>query len=265
MLFIYNTDFWFTLLAATILQIALSPDNLMVISLFAKKLPEESRGRAINYGMIIATVLKFAIMWGITLLVQKSSPVWVSLHTSWIYGDFDTKSLIFLGGGVFLMLNGMNSVSQKLRGVEEHTSISKRGFWKGVLIICMLNVLFSFDSTIAIVAITSSFPVILGSAICSLCFSLFFARRLCDFVARKPDFEVLGLCLLISIGFILCMNGAYQAHMSVFNKYYATNISQGMFILYILSVFFMGWIVDIAKTRRDNPVKLKRPFRNGHM
>ncbi len=254
-------QFWFALTAAILLQIALSPDNLIVVSVIAKKIPSEQRSKIINFGMVIGMGLRIGLLWLILTIINLSSRVWMTLDIGWLQGSYNTKSLIFIAGGVFLMWKGIDSISMKLRGIEEVHHNSKGDLTKHIITIALINVLFSFDSTFAVIAVTNSLTIVIVSSIIALFFMLFFAKKMCDFVAQKPDFEVLGLGLVSSIGFVLLMDGAYEAKMSAFGMP-AINISQGLFILYVLFVFFLGWIQDVIKVRRDDPLHLKRKFKS---
>ena len=54
-----------------------------------------------------------------------------------------------------------------------------------------------------------------GSVVISVALMLAFAGSIADFVSRNPDFEILGLFVLLLIGFVLFLEGGHIAHVSV--------------------------------------------------
>lgn len=255
-----TAEFWFQLLAATILQIALSGDNLMVMSLQAAKLEKKPRELAIMLGLVGAMFLRIGLLLMITWLIQQSTAVLFATNWSWLAGTFNLKSIIFLFGGLLLVWNGIDTLRQKFLGVEEQVPNGKKKFWKVVIAITSMNIIFSLDSTFVVVAMTKSLPVMIFSVVFSLGVLLIFAKKMCDFISRKPNFEMLGIGLIFFIGFILFLEGAHEAD-TFFLGQKIEKIQQGTYIFLIVSTLVLGWINDVINTRKEGvPVHLHRKF-----
>ena len=57
--------------------------------------------------------------------------------------------------------------------------------------------------------------VMAGSVVISVVLMLAFAGYISNFISRNPDFEILGLFVLLLIGFVLFLEGGHVAHLTV--------------------------------------------------
>jgi len=170
---------WLSLLTLTFLEIVLGVDNIIFISIAASKLPKEQQAKATNIGLILAMVMRVALLFGISWLIAMNKP-WFTIDLSWIHAGFSGQSLILIAGGLFdsiLTAVGMTN------GVE------------GALIIMIIAVVFS-------VVIMMLFAVPVGR-----------------FVNKHPTIQMLGLSFLILIGFMLILEGGHLAEMSIFGSH----------------------------------------------
>ncbi len=252
-----TTAFWMQLVATTIIQIALSADNLIVMSLQASKLPDEKITKAINYGLLGSMVMRIGLLLGATSLISASSAVLFTVNWPWIAGEFDIKSLLFIFGGAFLFYKWLTSIKEKLyykSGSLETTHAAHsegRKFWRVVFMIIIVNLSFSLDSTFVVVGMTELVSIMIASVIVSLLVFLLFAQKLCKFIKRKPAFEALGLMLLLPIGWHLTQEGASDASMYLLG-YQITQPSQIFLILLVVFVFIAGWVQDLIMVKNSS-------------
>jgi predicted tellurium resistance membrane protein TerC len=78
-----------------------------------------------------------------------------------------------------------------------------------------MNLLFSVDSILTVVGMTDIFLVMAGSVVVSVALMLAFAGPISRFLSHNPEFEILGLFVLLLIGFVLVLEGGHTAHMEV--------------------------------------------------
>ncbi len=264
---VISNAFGIQLVATTIIQIALSADNLMVMSVQAAKLSKDARARAINFGLLGAMVLRISLLLMITWLIQVTTFTLFAIDLTWLGGAFTVKSLLFICGGTFLAWKGIMAVFEKMQGSgHEHSEhlphlvhSEGRKFWRVVTMIILINLLFSLDSTLVVVGMTDIVPIMIGSVVISMMVFLFFARKMCDFLAVKPEFEMLGLCLLVPIGAVLLQEGAHDAHLFFFG-YHVDMPSQGWLLFLVLFVFTAGWVQDIARVKREKRESCEVPL-----
>jgi len=64
-----SPEVWLSLLTLTFLEIVLGIDNIIFIAIAAGKLPHDQQAKATNIGMILAMVMRIALLFGITWLI----------------------------------------------------------------------------------------------------------------------------------------------------------------------------------------------------
>jgi len=213
---------WLSLLTLTFLEIVLGVDNIIFISIAAGKLPKEQQGRATNIGLVLAMVMRIALLFGITALVAMEKP-WFNVDFLGIHGAFSGQSLILIGGGIFLLYKSVTEIHHKLEGEgahgEEGSTKAKSTFSNAIVQITLINIVFSFDSILTAVGMTNGVSGALMIMIIAVVFSvlimMLFAVPVGKFVNEHPTIQMLGLSFLILIGFMLILEGGHLAHFTV--------------------------------------------------
>ena len=79
-----------------------------------------------------------------------------------------------------------------------------------------------------------------------------------EFISRNPDFEILGLFVLLLIGFVLFLEGGHVAHMTV-NDSEFPYIPQWITIFILLLMFSVDFYQNWLERKREKaPVELRR-------
>lgn len=220
-----SAEVWMSLLTLTFLEIVLGIDNIIFIAIAAGKLPKEEQGRATNIGLVLAMVMRVALLFGISILVAMSEP-WFKIDADWIHGGFSGQSIILILGGIFLLYKSTTEIHHKLEG-DEHGADGKSGKKKATLTnaivqITIINIVFSFDSILTAVGMTSgvegALAIMVTAVIISVVIMMLFATPVGRFVNKHPTIQMLGLAFLILIGFMLIAEGAHEAHLSIFGS-----------------------------------------------
>ena len=88
---------------------------------------------------------------------------------------------------------------------------------------------------------------------------LAFVGPLSSFLSRNPEFEILGLFVLLLIGFVLVLEGGHTAHMEV-NGTPLPYIPQWIVIFMLLLMFcvdlYQNWW-EQSRGRRQDPLPLR--------
>lgn len=188
-----------------VLEIVLGVDNVIFISILASKLPKEQQAKARNLGltlaMVIRVVLVFFAGWIITLQDEVFS----------VFGlGFSWKDIILIAGGLFLVYKAVTEIHHKLEGVEEGQAANRTAtvtFGSVLVQILLLDIVFSLDSVITAVGMTSNMIVIITVVVLSFGIMLFAARFIFEFVNKHPTVKMLALSFLLLIGVFLIAEG----------------------------------------------------------
>lgn len=254
--------FWVNLFSVTLIQIALGADNLIIITILANKLPVDQRKKAVITGLLLAMVFRIILLFMVSVILKYATTVFY--HIDWslfgrftLSGDISGKSLVLFIGGFFLIWKGVKELRYKAKGKEEAVA-SGSSFFQVICIIVGLNLLFSVDSILTVVGMTDIFLVMAGSVIISVAIMLGFAGKISDYMTENPDFEILGLFVLLLIGFVLILEGGHVAHLLV-NDNTFPYIPQWIVIFILMLMFtvdlYQNWV---ERKREKRPVTLRR-------
>ncbi len=121
-----------------------------------------------------------------------------------------------------------------------------------------MNVLFSVDSILTVVGMTDNLVVMIGSVLISVGLMLKFAGFISDYISRNPDFEILGLFVLLLIGFVLILEGGHVAHLLVNGEAFPY-IPQWIVIFMLLLLFSVDLCQNwFERKREEQPIHLHR-------
>ena len=195
---------WSALLTLTALEIILGIDNIIFISILSDRLPAEQRTRARTVGLLLAMLMRIAMLFSLGWMLGLTAPLFaVAGHA--ITG----RDLILIAGGLFLIYKSTTEIHAKLEG-EEHERDGARGrvTFAGVIVqMVLLDIVFSLDSVITAIGMTSNIQVAVVAVMISVGIMLFAAKPLSDFVNRHPTIKILALSFLLLLGMTLVAEG----------------------------------------------------------
>lgn len=254
--------FWVALFSVTLVQLALGADNLIIITIIANKLPGPKRQRAIHLGLILAMLFRIMLLAAVSLVLKYATGVLFRLdhglsNVIHIRGAMSGKALVLIAGGLVLIWKGVKELRLKSKGVEQELHRAD-DFVQVVAVIVGMNLLFSVDSILTVVGMTDLLPVMIGSVVLSVAMMLAFAGALSNFVSRNPDFEILGLFVLLLIGFVLFLEGGHVAGLEV-NGSEFPYIPQWIVIFILMLMFSVDLYQNWWERKRGQaPVTLHR-------
>ena len=219
--FFLSPDVLLSLLTLTALEIVLGIDNIIFISILAGRVRVEDRDKARRLGLVVALVSRLALLSVISFIVQLTKPLF-SIGSLEITG----KSLILLVGGLFLLYKATVEMHAKIEG-EHHAVASSKGTATlgAVLIqITILDVVFSIDSVITAVGMTSYISVMVIANVIAIAVMLGASKPISSFVDKHPTVKVLALSFLLMIGLILVAE-AFGVHVPKGYIYFAMGFS----------------------------------------
>jgi predicted tellurium resistance membrane protein TerC len=256
--------FWAALFSVTLIQVALGADNLIIITILANKLPARRQGLAVRLGLLLAMVFRIILLALLSWLLGFATRVFLTVDTSVLGLHFEAgvtvKAVVLSAGGLVLIWKGVKELRVKAKGVGEEVQATER-FAEVVAVIVGMNLLFSIDSILTVVGMTNVFAVMAGSVVVSVALMLAFADPLARFLRENPDFEILGLFVLLLIGFVLLLEGGHVAGASV-NASEFPYIPQWIVIFTLLLMFsvdlYQNWWEQKFRKRAKAPLELGR-------
>lgn len=260
-----DAAFWAALFSVTLIQVALGADNLIIITVLAGKLPQEKQTLAIQVGLVLAMLFRIILLGLVSWLLSFATDVFLTFDAEILpnvrmEADLSVKAVVLVLGGLILIWKGVKELRVKAKGLGDEVKETDR-FLEVVTVIVGMNVLFSVDSILTVVGMTDIFAVMVGSVVISVVLMLVFARPLARFLHENPDFEILGLFVLLLIGFVLFLEGGHVAGARV-NATEFPYIPQWIVIFILLLMFavdlYQNWWEAKVRGRAPAPVTLNR-------
>jgi predicted tellurium resistance membrane protein TerC len=203
---ISNPEIWGALLTLTALEIVLGIDNVIFISVVAERLPEDQRARARAIGLGGALAMRLVLLAGIAWIVGLTAPAFsvFAFEVSW-------RDLILLVGGLFLLAKATMEIHKTVED-DEHDDgggVAAASFALVIGQIMVLDLVFSLDSIITAVGMTTHLPIMVAAVIIAVAVMFFAAKAVGDFISRHPTTKMLALSFLLLVGIALVADGLH--------------------------------------------------------
>src|SRR6185503_446906 len=160
-----SPESWISFATLAALEIVLGIDNLIFITILASRLPINQRDRARRLGLGGAFVTRLGLLGTIAWIVRLDEPLFA------IRGlGFSGKSLILLGGGLFLIYKATKEIHHKLENApgSEAPKSSAATFGAVLVQIVLLDMVFSIDSVITAVGMTDIIAIMVAANVVAL-------------------------------------------------------------------------------------------------
>ena len=245
---LFTAENLLTLLVLTALETVLGFDNLLYISIEAKRVAPDQQKHVRRMGTILAIALRIVLLFVVLQLIAMFQEPLFGFALPFFEGQFNGHSLIVMGGGAFLIHTAMKEifhmlVVHDLEGEEgkgpRHRSVASALFW-----ILVMNIVFSFDTVLSAVALTKNFIVMSTAIILSGALMVLLAEKVAMFLQKNRMYEVLGLFVLLLVGVMLLAEGGHIAHLAFFG-YPVEPMAKATFYFVVVALV----IVDVIQGR----------------
>jgi len=216
-----SPEAWIALLSLTALEIVLGIDNIIFISILVSRLPQRQRNRARVLGLGLAMGTRIALLLSLVWIMRLTSP----LFSAFSY-DVTGRSIILIGGGLFLLAKSVMEIHASLEGAGEHQPRASlhSGFLLVLIQIAIIDIVFSLDSVITAIGIVDIVPVMVLAIIIAVGVMMFAAKPIGEFIERHPTMKMLALSFLILVGVTLIGEG-FGMHVAKGYIYFAMAFS----------------------------------------
>ncbi len=244
-----------TLLMLILLQAVLGFDNLLYISLESQRAPAEDQRRVRNLGIGLAIILRIGLLFLLTAVIDLFQESVLKIpDNDYITGDFNIHSLIVLGGGGFILWTATKEILHMMSLEESHEEKKKsKSATQAILMIVLMNLIFSFDSILSAIALTDVFWVMATAIVISGLLMMLLAGQVSSFLQKNRMYEVLGLFVLFLVGVMLLSEGGHLGHLGFFGNE-VTPLSKTTFY-FVLGALI---IVDVIQARYQRKLQQKK-------
>lgn len=242
-----TADGLISLLSLTLMEVVLGIDNIIFISILCNRLPENQQQKARTLGLVLALLMRIALLFAITWLVGLTTPFLTIFEF-----DFTYRDIILMAGGLFLIYKSTTEIHHKLEGEETDVKNSPKisGFSSVIIQIILLDIVFSFDSILTAVGLVDSVMIMIVAVIISIGIMILAAGKISNFVNAHPTVKMLALSFLLLIGVLLLVEG-FHVHVPKGYIYFA--------IFFSLVVELLN--MKMRKSKKTKPVNLKERFK----
>ncbi len=203
-------DILFSLLTLTFLEIILGIDNLIFIALVVQKLPQKQRKIARLVGLSLAFFIRIAMLLTLSWVMSLTEPLFYIGENG-----FSFKNFLLIFGGLFLVVkSGWEIANDVLFGLnadkEERKINAGKNMIAAILQITLIDFVFSFDSVITAIGMTSNIPVIVTAIVISMIIMLLASEKINYFLHNYPSLKVVALSFIFMVGVILIADGIHM-------------------------------------------------------
>ncbi len=203
-------DILFSLITLTFLEIILGIDNLIFISLVVTKLPTKYRRKARVFGLSLALVIRILMLLTLSWVMSLTTPLFYLGEL-----PFSFKNFLLIFGGLFLIVkSGWEIGNDVVYGIhrpseEKNINVGKPIF-AAALQISLIDFVFSFDSVITAIGMTSNIPVIVTAIVISMIVMLIASEKISHFLQTYPSLKIVALAFIFMVGVILFADGMHM-------------------------------------------------------
>lgn len=201
---ITSPDVWTAFLTLCALEIVLGIDNLIFISILANKLPKEKQFKARQLGLSLALIIRIGLLFSISWIMSLTKDIF-SIAENGISG----RDIILILGGLFLIYKSVSEIHGKMEDTESKLVLPTKvvTFRNIVIQILLIDVVFSLDSVITAVGMTSHIGIMIAAVVIAMIIMMLSATALSNFVNKYPAIKILALAFLLMIGVALIAEG----------------------------------------------------------
>ena len=207
-----------SLVSLIFLEMILSIDNLIFISLVTSTLPPSIRELAKFIGLGAALLIRLGLLFFLNTLTNLNHSL-IKLP----FIDLTIKEFIFIAGGIFLVFKSIKEIrkivwANDIHNLEERKPKFIKGeegfvgqFIKAIAEIIFVDFVFSLDSIIVAIALVGDIKTITIAMIVS-CLSLFISINfISGILDKRPSLKLLATSFVCMIGIFFILDG-FELH-----------------------------------------------------
>ena len=256
--------------AAALLEALIPPSNAAIVFSALTNIPvSKTFAAGIFPGLVLMVLLIALVSWRCRHIRIPERPsraaVWHSIREALpglmtpiiilggIYGGFLTPSETAAVAGIWAILVGF-LIHRELTIAGLLDALRQTAIATAIIFsIILMNLVFSFDSILAAMALTEVFTLMVIAIVIGGLLMIWLANRVTEFLKKNRMFEVLGLFILFIVGIMLLSEGGHLAHMQLFGNE-VTPMSKTTFY-FVIGVLI---VIDIVQSKYQKKLLIKK-------
>lgn len=183
------------IVSLTFMELVLGGDNLVFISIFTSHLPVHQKKIAQQLGLFIAVIPRIILAFFLGFLNKLNNP-WFSLFSH----EFSIKDVVLMVGGLFLLYKAVGEIHAQVYNKEEHIESKGGTFFRVILSIVGICIIFSIDSMVTAAGMASDVSVMIIALLISSVLMIILVNRLSQIITQYPSVKMLAMSFLVLIG-----------------------------------------------------------------
>ena len=196
---------WAGLATLIAMEIVLGVDNLVFVALLSNRVGESRRRLARIVGLTLALVFRLALLGSAAAVVRLTAPFAMAFGH-----PFSARDLLLLAGGLFLVWKATVEIHERVepgRDRGDEAAAARLGVASAIVQIVIIDIVFSIDSIITAVGMTTEFPIMVAAVVVAVGVMMVASGPLGGFLRRNPTVVMLALSFLLMIGMTLIADG----------------------------------------------------------
>ena len=226
-----SPEAWAALLTLTALEIVLGIDNVIFISVVVSAVPPAQATRARQIGLTLALAFRIVLLSALVWLIGLTRAV-VTVEDF----SFSWRDLVLIGGGLFLIAKATHEIHREVEAREDARPAASGGaaFFKVILEIIVIDVVFSLDSIITAIGMAQELSIMVAAVVIACVVMYAASGPVARFVAAHPTTKMLALAFLVLIGVALVADG-FKFHIPRGYIYFAIAFSAAVEFFNVLA------------------------------
>jgi len=191
------------LAAIVLMEVVLSVDNLLFLSLIGLHLPSDKQKRLWRLWLLWSPLLRVGLLILLLTFLRTDKEIfsYQGFSLTW-------RGLLLNAGGIFLMYKAVREIFRHVEPVQKklHTFST---FSTVLLQAFLVDFVFSIDSVLTAVGLARSLWVASAAVVLSILLMVWAGQKIQTFIQRHRSFQILGLAFLLLIGFTLLVEGIH--------------------------------------------------------
>jgi predicted tellurium resistance membrane protein TerC len=206
---LFSPELLLSFITLSFLEVILGIDNLVFIAIVVSNLPQRFRNKARYIGISLALVMRVVMLFALSWVIGMTEP----LFTIGSLG-FSFKNLLLISGGLFLIIKSGIEIYNDVKHVHKESNIStkivvQQTFSSAILQIVAVDFIFSFDSIITAIGMTTNIPVIIAAVVVAMAVMLVASDKISQILTTYPSLKIMALAFIFMIGVILLADGLH--------------------------------------------------------